>query len=225
MVCGRDSKNHIGAIEQHGDRAELVEICDTNPEALQAAEAVTKACRSPRSATCLAQGNADALVLVTPSGLAPWQSHRSGPGRSPRGQREAHGYPRWEDGKRMVKACDEPGCACSWSSRTAATPPCTWSEGPSSRAASAVIYLVTVNVFWTRPQSITTPPLARQVGMGRRRIHEPGQPLRGPAGLAGRPVESVYAYTYAGGRIEAEAPAWRLGWRHGAMELDQRHPC
>ncbi len=33
--CGRISKNHIAALAQHSDRAELVEVCDTNPESLR----------------------------------------------------------------------------------------------------------------------------------------------------------------------------------------------
>lgn len=41
--CGRISKNHIGAIAQHGDRAEIIEVCDTNPAALKAAAEATGA--------------------------------------------------------------------------------------------------------------------------------------------------------------------------------------
>ena len=41
--CGRIAAKHIEALEKHGDRAELVAVCDTDPEALKAAVAADRA--------------------------------------------------------------------------------------------------------------------------------------------------------------------------------------
>ena len=41
--CGRISANHFGAIEQHADNVELVDVCDVNAAALAQAVARTKA--------------------------------------------------------------------------------------------------------------------------------------------------------------------------------------
>ncbi len=50
------------------------------------------------------------------------------------------------------------------------------------------IYMVNINVFWSRPQSYyDSARLAGHLGVRRRRLHEPGEPLRGPARLAHRP--------------------------------------
>ena len=38
--CGRISANHFGALEKHADQAELVDVCDIDPEALQKASTV-----------------------------------------------------------------------------------------------------------------------------------------------------------------------------------------
>ncbi|HTO72645.1 MAG TPA: Gfo/Idh/MocA family oxidoreductase, partial [Gemmatimonadales bacterium] len=39
--CGRISGNHFDAIARHGERAELVAVCDTDPAALEKAVAKT----------------------------------------------------------------------------------------------------------------------------------------------------------------------------------------
>ena len=35
--CGRISANHFDALEKHAEQAELVDVCDIDPEALQKA--------------------------------------------------------------------------------------------------------------------------------------------------------------------------------------------
>lgn len=163
--CGRISKNHIGAIAQHGDRAELVEICDTNPEALQAAEAATGARPFSSLSDMLAQGNADALVLATPSGLHPWQAIEV----AQAGRHVVSEKPmatRWEDGKRMVKACDEAGVRLFVVKQNRRNATLQLVKKAIEQGRFGRIYMVTVNVFWTRPQGITTPPAGAASGNG-----------------------------------------------------------
>ncbi len=87
--------------------------------------------------------------------------------------------------------------------------------------------MVTVNVFWTRPQCVLRQrEVARHLGVRRRRLHEPGEPLRRPARLADR----------AGGkRVRPTRRRWRatsrsrtpelprVHWRSGRARDDQRH--
>lgn len=72
--CGRIAKNHFGAIEQHKDRVELVGVCDVDPAALEKAAAATGAKPYSNLDALLADTNADAVVLTTPSGLHPEQA-------------------------------------------------------------------------------------------------------------------------------------------------------
>src|SRR5690606_12402722 len=41
--CGRIAKNHMNAIREHHDRAELVGVCDVDPRALESAAGATRA--------------------------------------------------------------------------------------------------------------------------------------------------------------------------------------
>ena len=41
--CGRIANNHFEAVHKHAQRAELVDVCDTDPAALAAAAAKTGA--------------------------------------------------------------------------------------------------------------------------------------------------------------------------------------
>ncbi|PXX41718.1 oxidoreductase family protein, partial [Aquitalea magnusonii] len=72
--CGRIANNHFGSLEKHADRAELVDVCDVDPAALQAAVERTGARGHSNLTDMLAITNADIIVLTTPSGLHPSQS-------------------------------------------------------------------------------------------------------------------------------------------------------
>src|SRR5690606_40010788 len=93
--CGRISKNHIGAIHTHQDRAELVEVCDTNPAALKAAHDATGARPFESLGDLLAESTADAVVLATPSGLHPWQAIEAAQARSEERRVGKDGRLRW----------------------------------------------------------------------------------------------------------------------------------
>jgi len=72
--CGRIAANHFGSLEQHADRAELVDVCDVDPRALAAAVERTGARGHTNLTAMLAATNADIVVLTTPSGLHPAQA-------------------------------------------------------------------------------------------------------------------------------------------------------
>lgn len=217
--CGRISKNHIGAISQHSDRAELVEVCDTNPASLQAAVEATGTQGYSSLTEMLKKGSADAVILATPSDLHPWQAIEV----AQSGRHVVSEKPmatRWEDGKNMVKACDEAGVRLFVvkQNRRNATLQLVKKAIDSGRFGR--IYMVTVNVFWTRPQEYYD--AARWRGKwewdGGAFMNQASHYVDLLDWLIG-PVESVYSYTATlARRIEAEdTGVAALRWRHGAM--------
>src|SRR5512140_1479866 len=106
--CGRISANHIAALKAHADRAEIAAVCDIDPKALAAAQEATGAPGFASLEELLARSDADVIALATPSGL-----HASQAITAARAGRhvvtEKPMATRWEDGRRMVQACDEAG--------------------------------------------------------------------------------------------------------------------
>ena len=72
--CGRISKSHFDAMDQHKAAAQLVAVCDVDPKALAAAQQRTGAPGFPSLDAVLAKTDADLIVLATPSGLHPAQA-------------------------------------------------------------------------------------------------------------------------------------------------------
>lgn len=149
--CGRISKNHIDSITQHAAYAELVDVCDINPEALAAAVKNTGANGHASIGQLLEKTNADCLILTTPSGLHPGQAIMS----ANAGMHVLSEKPmatKWEDGVRMVRACEEAGVHLFVvkQNRKNATLQLLKKAVESKRFGQ--IYMVNMNVFWQRPQ-------------------------------------------------------------------------
>jgi len=149
--CGRISKNHIDSIAQHAAHAELVDVCDINPEALAAAVKSTGANGHASIGLLLEKTNADCIILTTPSGLHPGQAIMS----ANAGKHVLSEKPmatKWEDGVRMVRACEEAGVHLFVvkQNRKNATLQLLKKAVESKRFGQ--IYMVNMNVFWQRPQ-------------------------------------------------------------------------
>jgi UDP-N-acetyl-2-amino-2-deoxyglucuronate dehydrogenase len=150
--CGRISKNHIDSIAQHTAHAELVDVCDTNPEALAAAVKSTGATGHASIAQLLEKTSADCIILTTPSGLHPSQAIMA----AKAGKHVLSEKPmatKWEDGLRMVRACEEAGVHLFVvkQNRKNATLQLLKKAVDSKRFGQ--IYMVNMNVFWQRPQN------------------------------------------------------------------------
>ncbi|MBN2354053.1 MAG: Gfo/Idh/MocA family oxidoreductase [Spirochaetales bacterium] len=149
--CGRISKNHFDAIRRHEADIQLTAVCDIDERALQTAAEATGAHAYARYARLLAENDADAVVVATPSGLHPEHATLAAASgkhvicEKPMGTR-------WQDALNMVKACDEHGVRLFIvkQNRRNATLQLLKNAVASNRFGR--IYLVTVNVFWTRPQ-------------------------------------------------------------------------
>jgi UDP-N-acetyl-2-amino-2-deoxyglucuronate dehydrogenase len=167
--CGRISANHIRAIAQHHDRAELTAICDTQPERLQQAQQrITEAAQEhPGAASLPVQFSqyrellaavqsgstpVDMVVLATPSGLHPGQVIAA----AEAGLHVCTEKPmatRWADGVAMVKACDQAGVRLFVVKQNRFNSTLQLVKRQVEKGRFGQIAIVAVNVFWQRPQS------------------------------------------------------------------------
>jgi UDP-N-acetyl-2-amino-2-deoxyglucuronate dehydrogenase len=217
--CGRIASNHMDAVRQHADRCELVDVCDTDPQALQAAVARTGARGHASLTALLAHSDADCVVLTTPSGLHPLQAAEAARAGFDV-MTEKPMATRWQDGLAMVKACDEAGARLfvvkqNRRNRTLQLLKQAMSEGRFGR-----VYMINVNVFWTRPQSYYDSSAWRGTWEfdGGAFMNQASHYVDLLDWIGG-PVESVMAYTGTLARnIEVEdTGVAALKWRNGAM--------
>lgn len=150
--CGRIAGNHFAAIEKHAGRAELVDVCDTNAAALTAAVERTGAKGHASLTSMLESTAADVVVLATPSGLHSRQTIEiAGSGRSVLTEKPM--ATRWRDGVRMVEACDAAGVRLFVVKQNRRNSTLQLLKRAVAKRRFGRIYMVNVNVFWTRPQA------------------------------------------------------------------------
>ena len=150
--CGRISAKHFDALSVHGDRARVVAVCDTDGAALRAAAERTGAQAFSRLDDLLAGSDADAVVLATPSGLHAEQGIRvAASGRHVISEKPM--ATRWQDGKRLVQACDEAGVQLFVVKQNRQNATVQLLKRAIERRRFGRIYMVNLNVFWNRPQS------------------------------------------------------------------------
>jgi UDP-N-acetyl-2-amino-2-deoxyglucuronate dehydrogenase len=225
--CGRIAANHFESLARHADRAELVAVCDTAPDALAAAQERTGARGYGRYSEMLAalttdQGSgrgADCVVLTTPSGLHPQQAIEAA-GSGLHVMTEKPMATRWADGLAMVKACDEAGVRLFVVKQNRRNRTLQLLREAIQGGRFGRIYMVTVNVFWSRPQSYYDSADWRGTWEfdGGAFMNQASHYIDLLDWLIG-PVESVMAYTGTLARnIEVEdTGVAALKWRNGAM--------
>jgi UDP-N-acetyl-2-amino-2-deoxyglucuronate dehydrogenase len=149
--CGRISKNHFSAVAGHGEDLELAGVCDTDP--LRLAEASDRNCVPGYStlSELLAHVDADVIILATPSGLHARQAIEA----AEAGRHVVTEKPmatRWEDGRRMVKAFDAAGQRLFVVKQNRRNATLQLVKRTIEKRRFGRIFMVTMNVFWTRPQ-------------------------------------------------------------------------
>ncbi len=218
--CGRIAKNHIGSIRQHGDDAELVGVCDIDPAALAAAVKETGAKGYASIEALLADTDADVIVLTTPSGIHPAHAILC----AQAGFHVLSEKPmatRWEDGLRMVRACDEAGVRLFVVKQNRRNATLQLLKKAVEQKRFGRIYMVTLNVFWQRPQQGYYDQ-AKWRGTweldGGAFMNQASHYVDLLEWLIG-PIESLHAYTGTLARdIEAEdTGVLSCKWRSGAM--------
>jgi UDP-N-acetyl-2-amino-2-deoxyglucuronate dehydrogenase len=150
--CGRIAQNHFEALAKHADRAEWVDVCDVDPAALKAAVEKTGARGHASLDALLGATTADCIVLTTPSGLHPRQAIDC----------FAAGFhvmtekpmaTRWRDGVAMVEAADRARRYLFVVKQNRRNATLQLLKRAVTEHRFGRIYMVNVNVFWTRPQS------------------------------------------------------------------------
>ena len=217
--CGRISKSHLDAVQQHKAAVELVGVCDVDPAALDAAKKRTGAPAYASLDELLARGNADLVVLATPSGLHPAQAiQAAASGRHVMTEKPM--ATRWDDGKRMVEACDKAGVQLFVVKQNRLNPTVRLVKRAIARHRFGRIYAVACNVFWTRPQEYYDSAKWRGTWEfdGGAFMNQASHYVDLLDWLVG-PVESVQAYTATlARRIEVEDSGVAvIRWRNGAL--------
>ena len=149
--CGRISKNHFGSVEKHADSVELVTVCDTNPTSLQDHVERFKVPGYGRMEDMLRKESIDLVALCTPSGLHPEQAILAAR-HGVHVMTEKPMATRWSDGVAMVKACDEAGVRLFVVKQNRSNATLQLLKRAVEKKRFGRIYMVNINVFWTRPQ-------------------------------------------------------------------------
>jgi UDP-N-acetyl-2-amino-2-deoxyglucuronate dehydrogenase len=218
--CGRIARNHIGSIREHADDAELVAVCDSDPQALAAAVEETGAKGYADIESMLAETNADIVVLTTPSGVHPAHAVKCA-NAGFHVLTEKPMATKWEDGLRMVRACDEAGVRLFVVKQNRRNATLQLLRKAVDQKRFGRIYMVTLNVFWQRPQEGYYDQ-AKWRGTwemdGGAFMNQASHYVDLLEWLIG-PIESLHAFTGTLARdIEAEdTGVLSVKWRSGAM--------
>jgi len=149
--CGRISKSHFGSLEKHADHIELVAVCDNNPDTLKSHQDIYAVPGFSRMEDLLQHSSPDVVALCTPSGLHPDQAVLA----AKHGVHVITEKPmatRWKDAQRMVKACDEAHVRLFVVKQNRRNTTLQLLKRAIDEKRFGRIYMVNLNVFWTRPQ-------------------------------------------------------------------------
>ncbi|WP_392346877.1 Gfo/Idh/MocA family protein [Parasynechococcus sp.] len=234
--CGRISCNHIKAIALHYERAKLVALCDNQQERLYNAQELVSdvmqenhsVIQNPRQFLSyesllkdikLGTIDVDLVVLTTPSGLHAAQTISA----AEVGVHICTEKPMattWEDGVSMCKACDNARVRLFVVKQNRFNSTLSLVKRQVKSGRFGQLAMVSVNVFWQRPQSYYDQDSWRGT------LDLDGGALMNQAShyidlldwLVG-PVENLSASIATIGRnIEAEdTAAIQLRWRNGAL--------
>ena len=217
--CGRIAQNHFSALDSHSQRAELVAVCDVDPVALEQATARTGARGHGNLKSMLEGSDADIVVLATPSGLHPEQAIEvAGSGKHVMTEKPM--ATRWQDGLRMVRACDEAGVRMFVVKQNRRNATLQTLKRAIDQGRFGRIFMVNINVFWTRPQSYYDTADWRGTWEfdGGALMNQASHYVDLLDWLIG-PIESLQAYTATLARnIQVEDSAvMNVRWRSGAL--------
>ncbi len=150
--CGRISKNHFSSIEKHAKHLELAAICEVDPVVLNEHAKKYNIPAYRNLEEMLDQEQLDLVALCTPSGIHPEQTVLSAK-HGIHVMTEKPMATRWNDGVRMVKACDEAGVRLFVVKQNRRNTTLQLLKRAVREKRFGKIHMVHLNVFWTRPQS------------------------------------------------------------------------
>ena len=152
--CGRISGKHFEAINTYKDDLNLCAICDNDPKVLNNIN-ITGARKFLKLDELLSSFplGLDLVTLCTPSGLHSEQSILASKYAGVNVITEKPMATRWNDGIKMVKEFDNNESKLFVVKQNRNNPPLVLLKKAIDENRFRKIYLVQINVFWTRPQS------------------------------------------------------------------------
>jgi len=149
--CGRISKNHFGSIEKHAESIELAAVCDIDPGVLARHAEQYGVPGYQYLEEMLKTEQLDMVVLCTPSGKHPDQAVLAAKYKV-HVMTEKPMATRWQDGVRMVRACDEANVRMFVVKQNRRNTTLQLLKRAITEKRFGKIHMVHLNVFWTRPQ-------------------------------------------------------------------------
>lgn len=217
--CGRISANHFKSIATHADELQLTAVCDDDPAALRAAAEQHSVPGYASLDELLSGSDADVVALCTPSGLHSAQAIAC----ARAGRHVVTEKPmatRWSDGLAMVRECDQAGVRLLVVKQNRRNATLQLVKRAVERGRFGRIYMATINVFWSRPQSYYDGAKWRGTWEfdGGALMNQASHYVDLVDWLLG-PVESVHAYVATLARnIQVEDTATvGIRWRSGAI--------
>ncbi|MBT5400740.1 Gfo/Idh/MocA family oxidoreductase [bacterium] len=149
--CGRISKNHFSAIKKFADKVELLSVCDIDKNVLSNHTSQLNVPGYLLLEDMLKSHEIDLLIICTPSGLHADQTVLAA-SYGMHVMTEKPMATRWQDGLRMVKACDKFGVRLFVVKQNRRNSTLQLLKRAVKEKRFGRIYMVNINVFWTRPQ-------------------------------------------------------------------------
>lgn len=151
--CGKISSNHFNALSELKDQFELVAVCDNYPASLENAINLYKV-KGYSTLNDLLENEPelDIITLCSPSGLHAEQTIQIA-------HHQKHVITEkpmatsWTDGLAMVKACDKAQVKLFVVKQNRYQPALQLLKKAIQQNRFGQIYMVNLNVFWTRPQA------------------------------------------------------------------------
>ena len=144
-------QNHFDSIAKYPQEFELVAICDTNAKVLETTNNQLAVQGYRKLSDMLAKEKLDVVSLCTPSGIHPEQAIQVAES-GVHVMTEKPMATRWNDGVRMVKACDRAGVYLFVVKQNRRNTTLQLLKRAIDENRFGRIYMVSLNVFWTRPQ-------------------------------------------------------------------------
>jgi UDP-N-acetyl-2-amino-2-deoxyglucuronate dehydrogenase len=148
--CGRIASRHFDAISKY-DSLDLVAVCDIDPIALHEAVENTGSIGYDSYSSLLKNKEIEVIILCTPSGLHAQQTLDA----AHKGKHIVTEKPMatsWEDGLSMVRGCNIAGVKLFVVKQNRYNKTLQYLKRAIDENRFGRIYMVNINVFWTRPQ-------------------------------------------------------------------------
>jgi len=149
--CGRISKNHFSSIDKHSESFELVSFCDSDKGVIKQHEQQYQVTGYQKLELMLENEDLDLVSICTPSGVHADQVILAAK-YGVNVMTEKPMATRWNDGLRMVKACDDAGVRLFVVKQNRRNSTLQLLKRAVDEKRFGKINMVHLNVFWTRPQ-------------------------------------------------------------------------